>query len=83
MPPRVGRRLLLACAPTPVIVVSNPESSKLLAAGSGAVPAQLAHAASCRDETTRPPNLLTFREALGGNWGDSAVHGWVNSGKDG
>jgi len=23
------------------------------------------------------------RDALGGFWGDPAVHGWVNSGKDG
>ena len=26
---------------------------------------------------------FTNGDALGGNWGDSGVHGWVNSSKDG
>jgi hypothetical protein len=26
---------------------------------------------------------LLFANALGGNWGNFAVHVWVNSGKDG
>jgi hypothetical protein len=29
------------------------------------------------------PALLSIGDVLGGNWGDSGVHVWVNSGKDG
>jgi hypothetical protein len=40
-----------------------------------------------RGDATKPrahtTSSLSIRAALGGNWGDSCVHGWVNSGKDG
>jgi hypothetical protein len=56
--------------------------------------AQLARVAPPRGEAARPTSawrqrhvrtcyFTAHRLSTGGNWGDPAVHGWVNMGKDG